>query len=262
MHNRSCWLLFLAANQISGILGFTTTNFGVVVDHQKCHVLSAKPDSESESNRANGDTDAKEFLKPPYYDPTWNVNLNRRQLFNYGSSLALASSLLAPKPAFSDAVIEQDVDCSNALTDLPPVPTDYCRLFFCRHGQTENNRLRLVQGSRVNIDINELGYQQGRRAGLALAQASPSSPSLIYYSPLRRAKETAEEANREGKLLSSNDNNFRELNTLMEVDFGPLAEGQLVKEAKPGMMATYARWSIGSVDYRPDGGGDSARDVR
>ena len=47
----------------------------------------------------------------------------------------------------------------------------------------------------------------------------------------------------------------------MEVDFGPVSEGKLVSEAKPDMMATYARWSMGDVDYRPPGGGDSARDV-
>ena len=183
--------------------------------------------------------------------------LNRRHLLEGASSLAALA--LAPKQVLSETVAAPDA-ALNALLDLPPIPNDYCRLFLCRHGQTENNRLRLVQGSRVNIAINELGQEQGRRAGLALARANPS-PSLIYYSPLIRARQTAEEANRAGKLISS-DNKLRDLNDLMEVDFGPVAEGQSVEEAKPGMMATYARWSMGNVDFRPEGGGDSARDVR
>ena len=194
----------------------------------------------------------------------------RRQAFKMGGALALASGLLDSQPAWSvdSRNTAQEVTTTtkavnlNGLLDLPPVPTDYCRIFLCRHGQTENNRLRLVQGSRVDIPINDLGRQQGQRAGMALARAGPS-PSLIYHSPLIRARQTAQEAIREGNLLSSSaqTTSFRELKSIMEVDFGNIAEGKLVEEAKPGMAATYARWALGQVDYRPDGGGDSGRDV-
>lgn len=194
----------------------------------------------------------------------------RRQAFQMGSALASASVLLDSHPAWStdnssttqeESTIANTVNL-NGLLDLPPIPTDYCRIFLCRHGQTENNRLRLVQGARVDIPINDLGRQQGQRAGMALARADPS-PSLIYHSPLIRARQTGQEAIREGKLLSSSSQtaSFRELKSIMEVDFGNIAEGKLVEEAKPGMAATYARWAVGQVDYRPDGGGDSGRDV-
>lgn len=193
------------------------------------------------------------------FDPsnTQQFSRHRRQLFVYGTSF-VSSSIINPQKAFSGTDTGTSLD---ALVDLPPLPTDYCRIFFCRHGQTENNRLRLVQGARVDVDINDLGRYQGRRTGLALSKATPP-PSSIYYSPLARARKTAEAANREGKLVPSNGNKLKVLDALMEVDFGPAAEGQLVEEAKPGMAATYARWSMGNVDFRPSEGGDSARDVR
>ena len=53
----------------------------------------------------------------------------------------------------------------------------------------------------------------------------------------------------------------RALDALGEVDFGPVAEGQPVALAKAGMEATYAAWAIGQIDYRPNGGGDSGRDI-
>lgn len=203
--------------------------------------------------------------------------MTRRQSFQVSGTLALASMLLESKPAWSvrgDSLRQSTTtttttsssdsidSCWDALTDLPPLPTDYCRIFLCRHGQTENNRLRLVQGARVDIPINDLGRRQGQRAGRALARAHPS-PSILYHSPLIRARQTAQEAVRAGNLLSSSQSqtSFRELQSIMEVDFGDIAEGKLVEEAKPGMAATYARWAIGNVDYRPDGGGDSGRDV-
>lgn len=206
--------------------------------------------------------------------------LNRRQMLKFGSSLALATSMTAairPLPALSSSVSAETVTQSNTgttsssrnldcLLDLPPVPKDYCRIFLCRHGQTENNRLRLVQGSRLDPPINDVGKQQAECMGLALARASPSPSFPFYHSPLKRAQQTAENAalaaaSASGGKSSSSSSLLQPLNALMEVDFGPVAEGQPINEAKPGMMATYARWALGDIDYTPEGGGDSGRDV-
>jgi Histidine phosphatase superfamily (branch 1) len=192
---------------------------------------------------------------------------NRRQVLSYGTSLALASRLVAPNPANagvgsltqSPPVEESSVNFESLL-DLPPLPSDCCRIFFCRHGQTENNRLRLVQGARVNAPLNDVGRKQGRRVGLALARANPAPSSSVFCSPLMRARQTAEEAIA-SDFQGRRDIQLQEMNALMEVDFGPVAEGQKVNYAKPGMAATYARWSMGNIDYRPEGGGDSGRDV-
>lgn len=144
----------------------------------------------------------------------------------------------------------------NCLVDLPPVPDDCVRIYLCRHGQTENNRLRKVQGARVDPPINENGLAQAEGLGKALARANPR-PKVFFNSKLERARMTAETAAHEidPKIKT------RAVEALGEVDFGPLAEGQPVALANAGMQATYAAWAIGQIDYRPNGGGDSGRDV-
>jgi hypothetical protein len=221
----------------------------------------------------HGETDAsfKTTAKSPRIEPDEDLDplnqWNRRQFVSYGSSLALASRLVTPNPANAgidsltqSSPVEESSRNFDCLLDLPLLPSDCCRIFFCRHGQTENNRLRLVQGARVNAPLNDVGRKQGRSVGLALARADPAPSSLVFCSPLVRARQTAEEAIASG-YQGRRGIQVQELNSLMEVDFGPVAEGQTVDHAKPGMAATYARWSMGIVDYRPEGGGESGRDV-
>jgi len=156
----------------------------------------------------------------------------------------------------------------DALVDLPPVTEGCVRLFLCRHGQTENNRLRKVQGARVDISINENGIEQAKNLGQALKRILPMKPKEFFSSKLIRARMTAEIAKsmvmtqengqEEGKITS-----VKQLDSLGEVDFGPIAEGRPIALAKAGMQATYAVWATGNVDYRPEGGeGESGREVR
>jgi hypothetical protein len=164
---------------------------------------------------------------------------------------------ILPGAAFSkefSTLIEENFDC---LLDLPPVASDSVRLYFCRHGQTENNRLRKVQGARVDPPVNINGEVQAQNAGKAISRIKPL-PQSWYCSGLKRAKMTAEIAS------SEIDSKIRviALDLLREVDFGPVAEGQPVALAKAGMESTYARWAIGNVDYRPSSGGESGREVR
>jgi hypothetical protein len=179
------------------------------------------------------------------------------QSFNYDRRSVLGTCLaplvLLPVIARSAEVGEADLDC---LLDLPPVASDYVRVYFCRHGQTENNRLRKVQGARVDPPINDNGNLQATNLGKALSRID-ECPQVFFSSNLQRAKMTADVA------ASQIDAKIkpRQLEALGEVDFGPVAEGQPVVLAKAGMQATYAAWAIGSIDYRPSGGGDSGRDV-
>lgn len=226
----------------------------------------------SSNRRKYAEADIDDSEEITLSSSTTGQRWNRRQLFSFGGSLGLAAtatslSPILPAYALSDTHSEtqlqlpQDTTIETAnldcLRDLPPIPTDYCRIFLCRHGQTENNRLRLVQGARLNPPINDIGRMQAQRMGLALSRADPC-PTLLCHSPLKRAQQTAEEANRVGNFAKAP---LQSINPLMEVDFGPVAEGQPVKEANPKMMATYTRWAFGDIDYRPEGGGDSARDV-
>lgn len=255
------------------LVAVQTNAFVVLPDHTSSFNRRHQQVSFQVRAEPNGASQDKNSGEDHRLDPVSLLLYNRRQALKFGSALALASAVLAPKSALAAETATPTITTTtkttsisgsspnfDGLLDLPPVPEGYCRIFFCRHGQTENNRLRLVQGSRIDIPINELGQQQGQRAGMALARADPS-PSLIYHSPLIRARQTAEQANRQGKLVSPQTSPLRALDALMEVDFGAVAEGQSVEDAKPDMVATYARWAMGQVDYRPEGGGDSGRDV-
>lgn len=169
----------------------------------------------------------------------------------------LASSLIGlnvPWPAAGENnPVTEKLD---ALTDLPPITDGCVRIFFCRHGQTENNRLRRVQGARVDPQINDNGKQQAHNLGKSLCKVAPN-PCSFFCSNLRRARMTAQIA--AGEVDSGI--TVQELSSLAEVDFGPIAEGQPVSIAKAGMQATYTAWATGNIDFRPREGGDSIRDV-
>ena len=160
------------------------------------------------------------------------------------------------------AIVQPDFDC---LLDLPPLTPDCARIYFCRHGQTENNRLHLVQGARVDPPINENGHEQAKRLGIAISRLLTSDgvaiPNKVIHSTMRRARETAETltyvANNSTK--STNLKLMGELPALTEVDFGSL-EGTDSNTAKRQMMSTFAAWSVGDIDKRLSGG-ESCRDV-
>eukprot|EP00956_Cyclotella_meneghiniana_P001722 scaffold1876_cov58-Cyclotella_meneghiniana.AAC.1 len=71
----------------------------------------------------------------------------------------------------STAMMQPDFGC---LLDLPPLTPDCARIYLCRHGQTENNRLHLVQGARVDPPINENGREQAKRLGTAISRLMAS----------------------------------------------------------------------------------------
>jgi broad specificity phosphatase PhoE len=181
------------------------------------------------------------------------------------AAAAAAEPLLAPAAVAPSFGVDNNHQTPNfnALLDLPPVTEGCVRLYLCRHGQTENNRLRKVQGARIDLPINENGIEQARNVGQALQRLHPP-PRTFFSSNLQRAKQTAEiasaevvEANGRGTIRV-----IQQLDSLGEVDFGPVAEGRPVALAKAGMQATYAVWATGNIDFRPEGGqGESGREV-
>lgn len=177
-------------------------------------------------------------------------DLSRREAILTGIAplVALPLSTMA-----ADTPPNEDYGC---LMDLPPLPGDQVRVYLIRHGQTENNRLRKVQGARVDPPINTNGIIQATNAGKALSRACPC-PQLFFCSDLQRARLTAEQV----RAQINPEIVPKPLGLLREVDFGPVAEGQAVAVAKAGMEATYATWAIGNVDHRPVGGGESGREV-
>ncbi|KAL3816757.1 hypothetical protein ACHAXA_004909 [Cyclostephanos tholiformis] len=198
-----------------------------------------------------------------------NARGERRKFLQTLLVAVLATGATPPLNAIesgdSDAVVatlpvDGNFDC---LLDLPPITPGCVRLYLCRHGQTENNRLHLVQGARVDPPINHNGFMQAQRLGMAVSRLSKSAsrgafPQLAVYSKLRRARETAEIVTataRDASVFKM----YGELASLQEVDFGSL-EGKNVKNFKMEMMKTFARWSIGNLDSRT-GEGESGREV-
>jgi len=78
------------------------------------------------------------------------------------------------------------VDSPLAADNFTP-PTDKCRIFLIRHGETEWNVLGLPQGWE-DVPLNEIGKEQAAHVALNFSNLSISA---IYTSVLSRAVETA-----------------------------------------------------------------------
>jgi broad specificity phosphatase PhoE len=64
-------------------------------------------------------------------------------------------------------------------------------LFVIRHGQTDWNRDRRIQGS-TDVPLNDTGRRQAHEAATALRSVLPTGSAHVYASDLSRARETAE----------------------------------------------------------------------
>jgi broad specificity phosphatase PhoE len=179
----------------------------------------------------------------------------RRRLFEYLTTTAAAATF-GPQP--SSAFDEPNLDC---LLDLPPLSEDCVRVYLCRHGQTENNRLHLFQGTRVNAPINERGRAEATRLGMAFGRlgGETTCPRVVMHSRLVRTKQSAQVAS----LAMNGDNKIHlvSLSSLRSIDYGPNAGGREASEMRAGMAKVYDAWTDGYIDTRPDGGGDSCREV-
>lgn len=81
-------------------------------------------------------------------------------------------------------------------------------LYVIRHGQTEWNLLKKMQGS-VDIPLNEKGLEQARTTKFNLVDIKFD---IIFCSPLIRAKQTAEIINADRNLEIVYDNRLTERN--------------------------------------------------
>ena len=107
----------------------------------------------------------------------------------------------------------------SAAEALPPPRPGFVRLYVCRHGETEFNRLGKAQGRRVDAPLND----NGRAQAATVAQLLSGVPlAAAYSSSLTRAKETRDiiVGGRDGGRCP-----LVELSALDEVDFGPRLDG-------------------------------------
>ncbi|MCI8598739.1 MAG: histidine phosphatase family protein [Lachnospiraceae bacterium] len=122
-------------------------------------------------------------------------------------------------------------------------------IYIIRHGETDWNTKRLLQGA-TDIPLNENGIEVARLTAKGLEDVDFD---LIFTSPLKRAKETAEiiRGNRKIPLV--------EEERLREVSFGPF-EGLCCKKENwniPDPKFVYFFTNPG--EYTPPEGGESIR---
>ena len=123
-------------------------------------------------------------------------------------------------------------------------------LYILRHGQTELNRLSIVQGSGIDSELNEMGYAQAK----AFYEAHQHVDfDLVVTSKLRRTHQTVQH------FLDKNIP-WEQQEDVNEISWG-IHEG---KPQSPEQNERYYRmieaWKAGDLDARIEDG-ESARDL-
>lgn len=139
----------------------------------------------------------------------------------------------------------------EAMTISAPTPTT---LYLARHGETEYNRLRVMQGRRINASLNESGREQA----LALAERFEGIPlDVIYSSSLSRAIQTAGAVAERQKRARS----VRCMTAFDEMSWGRYEGMAPCVELEMMLERTIRSWSDGAFDMRIEGG-ESILDVQ
>ena len=86
------------------------------------------------------------------------------------------------------------------------------RIFIVRHGQTDLNKRKIMQG-RIDSLLNEEGKRQAEETA-ALFQEKGVEFARVYSSPLKRAMATA-------KIIAGEDRELLLDEKLLEMDYGP-----------------------------------------
>lgn len=124
-------------------------------------------------------------------------------------------------------------------------------IYLIRHGQTDYNKRKIIQGRGVNSDINEIGKKQAQ----AFYEAFRDVPfDRVYTSTLKRTQQTLEP--------------FKELypihhahEGLDELHWG-VHEGKVAsKEMHKEYIDVIDRWKNGDLNYRMPGG-ESPMDIK
>jgi broad specificity phosphatase PhoE len=122
-------------------------------------------------------------------------------------------------------------------------PAARTQLVLIRHGETDWNRDRRVQGH-SDVSLSERGLEQAGRLALRLAQEPIRA---IYASDLKRAVETA------APLAEALGLPVQTTPLLRELHFG-VWEGLTVAEVQAGWPEEYAAWRQDSIRSRPPHG--------
>lgn len=120
------------------------------------------------------------------------------------------------------------------------------RLYFIRHGQTDWNKMRKLQGQ-VDIPLNAFGELLARKTGAGLKDIPFAA---CYTSPLKRAKRTAE------LVLEGKDTVIIEDKRIEEISFG-IYEGRCIAKENDEVPAEFHDGFVHPERYRTPEGGES-----
>lgn len=123
-------------------------------------------------------------------------------------------------------------------------------IYIVRHGETDYNRLGIVQGQGVDTSLNERGRRQAR----AFFEHYQSEPfDLLFTSRLRRTHETMHPFIEKGLPWEQ----FAEIN---EIGWGSHEGKHSTPEMREEYHKTVSQWKQGKFDARL-GNGESAADL-
>ncbi|MFU8812046.1 MAG: histidine phosphatase family protein [Balneolaceae bacterium] len=115
---------------------------------------------------------------------------------------------------------------------------------LARHGETDYNLKKRLQGRGIDAPLNERGRQQSLRLSKRL---QPSTGTVLTTSSLRRARETAEPMTAQYGVEASA---YKELD---EMDFG-IYEGAQMTDIKSELEELHQAWKNGQTSLRVEGG--------
>lgn len=123
-------------------------------------------------------------------------------------------------------------------------------LYIIRHGETELNRLGIVQGRGVNADLNETGIAQ---AAAFFAKYNTVKFDKIYTSSLVRTHQTV-------KGFIDKGLPWEQLEGLDELAWGEWEGKPNTEEAREAFRAIVREWQLGNYHAKFEGG-ESPNDV-
>lgn len=119
-------------------------------------------------------------------------------------------------------------------------------LYIVRHGQTVHNAAGIIQGPRIDSDLNEIGQKQAMQLDERFESIHLDH---VYSSPLRRARDTAAALAHDVPIVISQE--------LHELDFGHFC-GQPYSVMQPEITRIVEAWKAGFHDERFPGGESAA----
>jgi len=125
-------------------------------------------------------------------------------------------------------------------------------LILIRHGETQWNNQRRIQGGSSDIELNETGRNQAEKLGLSLKEREINA---IYSSPLKRARDTAQAVASHHNLEMHIEPGLREL------EVGEL-EGVTAESLGTDFSNFLIHWQNGNGAEKLPGGGESLIDLQ